>query len=365
MVMGFFKNKDNAINDETAPHKRHRVRKTMIWTVVILIALLIAGRAYLPIWLKDHVNETLNNIDGYRGSVEDIDVALYRGAYTIHGLELFKIDKNIPVPFLDIRTIDLSLQWGALFHGEIVGDVTLDRPIINFARSSTGQTAQTGVETDWTKPIKELMPLDINFVEINDGRIAYQDFSTTPKVDIFIEDMYAKVTNLRNVEDKNAALPSVLQISGKSIGGGDMRIDGKLNILKKVPDAEIKAKLEKVNLPALNDYARAFAGIDFEQGNFNLYSDLNLKNGNVTGYIKPLATDIHLIDLSEDPFTVLWESFVAAVVDIFSNQRKDQFATQIELQGTIDSPETNFWSTLRGIFRNAFVQAYTNTIKPE
>ncbi len=364
--MGFLKHKDEQHNGE-AHNKTHRhlVRKTAFWTLFVLIAVLVAGRIYLPYWVKDYVNETLNNIDGYRGSVEDIDIALYRGAYAIHGLELFKVDKNIPVPFLDIRTIDLSLQWGALFHGEVVGDVTLDRPIINFARSSTGQSAQTGVETDWTKPIKDLMPLDINFVEINSGKITYQDFSTTPKVDLFIDNMYAKVTNLRNVEDKNAALPSTMQVSGKSIGGGDMRIDGKLNILKRVPDADIQAKLEKVSMPALNDYARAFAGIDFEKGNFNLYTDVKLKDGNVSGFVKPLATDIHLIDLTEDPLTVLWESFVAAVIDIFSNQRKDQFATQIELQGNIDSPETNFWSTLRGIFRNAFVQAYSNTIKPE
>lgn len=364
--MGFLKHKDETRNAPAGPAKRrHLVRKTAFWIVLVLVAALVGGRIYLPYWVKNYVNETLNDIDGYRGSVKDIDIALYRGAYAIHGLELFKIDKNIPVPFLDIRTIDLSLQWGALFRGEVVGDVTLDRPVINFARGSTGQSAQTGVETDWTKPIKDLMPLDINFVEIDDGKVTYQDFSTTPKVDLFIDELYARVTNLRNVEDKNAALPSTMKVSGKSIGGGDLRIAGKLNILKRIPDADIQAKLEKVSLPALNDYARAFAGIDFEQGNFNLYTDVAVKDGNVTGFVKPLATDIHLIDLTEDPFSVLWESFVAAVIDIFSNQRKDQFATQIELRGTIDSPETGFWSTLRGILHNAFVKAYTNTIKPE
>jgi hypothetical protein len=52
-------------------------------------------------------------------------------------------------------------------------------------------------------------------------------------------------------------------------------------------------------------------------------------------------------------------------MEIFTNQSKDQFATQIELEGNLNNPETNFWSTLGGIFKNAFVKAFSNNIKQE
>ncbi len=352
---------------EESHRKTHCFRNTTIILIVIILVVLVTGRIMLPFWIKDYVNETLNSIPGYSGSVEDIDLSLYRGAYVIDGLKLFKKEKNIPVPFLDIQKTDLSLQWSALIRGKIVGDVTLTNPVINFAVGKTG-AVQTGTDTDWTKPIKELMPLDINWVEIKGGHVAYRNFSTRPNVDIFIKDLNAKATNLRNIEDKNNTLPSTVTARGISIGNGKLSVDGKVNILKKVPDIDLKGKLEEVSLPAMNNYARAFAGIDFSKGTLNAYSDLNIKNGQVSGFVKPLATNIELIsdgDFAADPIGVIWESIVSVVLEVFENQPKDQFGTQIDLQGTIDNPETNFWSTLGGIFRNAFVKAYSRTFDSE
>lgn len=344
----------------------HLARNILYASLFSVLVILVVGRIYLPYWAKDYVNTTLNNIDGYRGSVEGISIALYRGAYVIHDLKLYKIDKGIPSPFLDFARADLSIQWGALFKGRIVGDVTLDRPTINFAKSSSGQSAQTGVETDWTRPIKELMPLDINFVEINNGKIAYQDFSTEPNVDVYIDKMHARATNLRNINDRSEALPSDLTVRGSSIGGGNLQLDGKLNILKQIPDFDIAGKLESIDLPAMNNYARPFAGIDFEKGRLDIYTELAVKNGAISGYVKPLATEVYIIDPEPDSaIKFIWEVFVAAVADIFTNSAQDQFATQIVIEGQLDSPETNIWRTIGAIFRNAFVQAFSRTITPE
>ncbi len=352
-----------------SPHgrKRHLWRKVGFAVLIILLSMLVAARAYAPVWIKDYVNHTLDNIEGYSGSVEDIDLALYRGAYVIKELRIDKDGKDIPIPFLHFPQTDLSLQWGALFDGKIVGDVTLTKPEINFAVGRSGQTTQTGTRTDWTVPIKELMPLDINWVEIQDGTITYQDFSEREKVDLSIYNLNAKATNLRNTDNKKDALPSDLTVRGISVGKGKLAIDGKMNILRPIPDFDVTGKLESINLPALNDYARSAAAIDFESGTLNIYSDLTIKDGNITGFVKPLATDISLIDLERDanPIGVLWESIVSVVLEIFENQPKDQFATQIPLEGKISNPDTDFWATLSGILRNAFVKAYSNTVKPE
>ncbi len=58
--------------------------------MVFLLAGVIAARLYLGVWLLDYVNGVLNNIEGYKGSVESIDIDLYRGAYRIHHLKLYK-----------------------------------------------------------------------------------------------------------------------------------------------------------------------------------------------------------------------------------------------------------------------------------
>lgn len=341
------------------PHFKMRWRYVLIGFIVLLIAAAIAARLYLNIWLPQYVNQVLDSIPGYRGSISGIDIDLYRGAYKIHDLKIYKRKGNIPTPFVSIETTDLSIEWKALFHGRIVSNADLTKPIINFAVNNSGTVEQTGVEADWSKPIKDLMPIDIDVVTFRQGRLSYQDFSTNPKVNVYINNMSGEVRNLRNVEDKSIALPSTLQVRGSSIGKGHLAIDGRLNILRRIPDMDLNIKLEKVYLPALTDYSNAYASVDIREGTLNVYSEFTIKNNHVSGYVKPIATHVALIDLKKDsnPIKLFWQVVVATVVEIFTNHSKDQFATKVALEGSLDNIETSTWEAVSNIIRNAFVEA--------
>jgi hypothetical protein len=96
--------------------------------------LLIAFRIALPYILLRFVNKELQTIPGYTGHVDDIDVHLIRGAYTIKVIKLDKTGGKIPVPFFSAEAIDLSVEWSAIFHGRLVGKIIVQHPIINFAK---------------------------------------------------------------------------------------------------------------------------------------------------------------------------------------------------------------------------------------
>jgi len=341
------------------------LRKKHLWWLILalLVAAIIAVHLYLDIWLKDYVNRVLSDLNGYEGSAESIDVAFYRGAYTIHHLKLYKKNGNIPVPFLSVETVDFSVQWTALFHGRIVSNADLEKPILNFAIAPNGNAKQNGMGVDWTKPIKDLMPIDINHVTFRNGMLTYRDFSTTPKVDVYIHRMSGEVRNLRNVVDKTHPLPSTLEVDGDSIGGGRLSITGRLNILKEVPDMKLAAKLENVNLKALTDYSNAYASVDIRGGTLDVYSELNVKDNEVSGYVKPLAKGVKLIDLhkSANPIKLAWETIVTGIVEIFTNHSHDQFATKIPLSGRLDNVHTQMLPALGGIIRNAFIEAFKPT----
>ncbi len=336
--------------------RRHYLLTALL---VLLIAAGVAAHMYFNQWLLGHVNEVLSHIDGYEGSAKSIDIDLYRGAYRIHTLKIYKKSGHIPTPFLDIETVDLSLQWTALFHGRIVSDIELTKPVLNFAVNPSGTAKQTGAGIDWIKPIKALAPIDINHVIFKEGKLTYQDFSTAPKVNIYIHHMSGELSNLRNVVDRSDPLPSRLSLKGDSIGDGKLKIDGRLNILKPVPDMDIDTQLENVHLPALNDYSNAYALIDIRDGNLNVYSQLIIKDDQVSGYVKPIATNISLIDLrkSSNPAKIAWESVVSVFLTIFTNHHNDQFATKIELKGNLHNINTDTWSAIEGILHNAFVGA--------
>ena len=58
-------------------------RKTLLISLGALLVILIAFRIALPYIVLNYVNRQLTLIDGYYGHVDDIDISLYRGAYTI------------------------------------------------------------------------------------------------------------------------------------------------------------------------------------------------------------------------------------------------------------------------------------------
>ncbi len=63
------------------------IRKKKWWLIIGIpvIVLLVGCRIVLPYVLLRVVNKELNTITGYKGHVDDIDVALFRGAYIIKG----------------------------------------------------------------------------------------------------------------------------------------------------------------------------------------------------------------------------------------------------------------------------------------
>src|ERR1043166_5015606 len=141
-------------------------RKWLVVSLASLIVLLIGLRLALPYIILRYVNKELAQIDDYDGHVGDLDVALIRGAYTIQDIELNKKSGEIPVPFFSAKEIDLSVEWKALFHGAIVGELEFERPQLNYVKGPTKATTQTDIDSDWTKVVDDLMPLKINRLEL-------------------------------------------------------------------------------------------------------------------------------------------------------------------------------------------------------
>lgn len=350
---------------------RWKINRT--WRVVLIVlVVLVAFRLALPYIVTRYVNKVLHELDGYYGVVDDIDIHLYRGAYQIQGLKIYKTDGTKEIPFIDIPLIDLSVEWNALFQGAIVGEVKFQRPNLNFIAakksdnpSSPGEkpAEQSGKEVDWTEPIKKLMPLQINRLRINDGNVVFHDFSTKPKVDLFLHDLQLDAQNLNNAKDNPEKLPSRLYLQASSVGNGQLNLTMRINAMKEVPDLDMDMKFENVDMKALNDFFEAYAKVDIERGKFNLYSELMVLDGNINGYVKPIFNNLKVVDWKEDkkkPAKLVWESMVGFLTDIFKNQRKDQFATKVPMEGKISQVDTPFWPALWNIFSNAFVHAFEN-----
>lgn len=325
-----------------------------------IVLVLIAFRIYLPTLVENYVNDMLSELDGYTGSVTDIDLALYRGAYVIDSLYIYSTTQDLGKPFFATTAIDLSVHWKDLFKGKIVGEVNFLEPQLNFlATESAEDSVVAGEGVDWTKQIKDLIPISINLFTIQDGKISYVDNFSDPPVNVYLHELDFRLENIRNVEAEEVPLPSPYRLTATSLGGGQLVMEGKANLLKQVPDFDLDLKFENADLTAFNEFFKAYAWFDFERGNFSLYSEMALVDSTLDGYFKPVMTDLKVVDWRNEEegfFNKAYQTIVGGVTEVFENQREDQTASQVPISGSINNTEIGVFPAIVEVLKNAFIR---------
>ncbi len=340
-------------------------RKRYVIPIVIIITLIIF-RIVLPYLVKNYVNKVLADIPGYYGHIEHIDISLIRGAYVINNMYLNKVDAQTQVPFLDLKKSDISIEWTSLLKGKIVSEVILTEPVIIyvFEDQQKNEAAEPELE-DWSKALTGLVPIDINHLQIIKGKAAFVQVNANPNIDLNIDNIRLNATNLRNVVQTDALLPSNISATATSIGNGQVKLDGKMNLVKKIPDMDLSFSLEKANATAFNDFTKHYTGIDFSEGSFNIFSEIAIANGFLTGYVKPLLKDSKFIGKEDGFFETLWEGFVGFFKFILKNKNNNTLATKVQLQGDLNNIESKVWPVIFNVIKNGWFRAFKNTIDNE
>jgi uncharacterized protein YhdP len=345
--------------------KLSRRKKRLLIILASVLVVLIAFRIALPYILLRYVNKQLASIEGYKGHVDDIDVSLYRGAFTIEGIRLDKTSGKIPVPFFKAEEMDLSIEWRALFHGRVAAEIEVQKPVFNFVNGPTKATSQTGIGKHWTEVIDNLLPFKLNRVELKNGQVHYRDYHSSPQVDIYARQVHVLAENLSNAKHAKGSLPSTA-VATALVYNGTANVNMKIDPLSRVPLFDLNAKLTNVDLTYLNNFLRAYGNFDVERGRFSLYSEAAAKDNRISGYTKPIIKDIKVVSWKEDkkkPLKLIWESLVGAVAWILTNHKKDQIATKATFEGRLDDPDISVLSIIGQLLRNAFIQALVPSLE--
>jgi hypothetical protein len=349
-----------------APVKKRRhpwLRRFAIFFVGLLI-LLAAGRAALPHFVRYYVNRTIDQSPLYEGKIGQIEIHLWRGAYTIDDVRLLKRTGNVPVPLFAAKRVDLAVQWDALRHGKVVGRIAFENPELNFVDAGSGDSSQgqTGEGGPWLEILRDLFPFKINSAVVHNGSVHFRAFNRTPPVDVYLSSLEGSIENLKNVRDE--ATPNVATIKASALAMDQARFEMqmRLNPFSYRPSFRLAARLLGLDVAKTNEFARAYGGFDFERGFFDLVVEVNAREGQVDGYIKPLFRNISVLslrDVKEDnPLELVWETVVGVAEGTLKNAPRDQFATVIPLRGDLSAPRTGTLSAVGNVLRNAFIRAY-------
>lgn len=337
--------------------------------LVISLAALVVIRLILPFVVLHFANKSLSNMKGYYGKIKDIDLSIISGEYSVDSIYLNKVDTvtEEQTPFFSAMHIDLSIEWSAILHGSLVGEVAIESPTLLFTKDKVEPAQLRKDSSFFKKMLDDFMPLKINRFEVSDGTIRYKDEGSRPPVDIKMINAFVLAQNLRNSYDSSTVLPAEIRASA-TVYEGTIEFRMKLNPLAEAPTFDLNTELKNTNLVELNDFFQAYAKVDVNKGTFGLYAEAAAKDGKFAGYIKPLIKDLDILgkeDRDDNILRKLWEGFAGSVGQIFKNQPQDQVATKIPFAGNIDAPNTNLWYAILHILRNAFVQALQPAIDNE
>lgn len=349
--------------DETnqpAPDKKRKKRRKLR-ILVITLGILIIIRLCLPYIILHVLNDKLSKLDGYYGHVEDVDLAIYRGAYVVKDIYLDKVDKDKKdtTDFFSTPEIDISVQWHALFEGKIVGEIEFEKPIIKYTLNKTVGKEVEKDSTDLLQLVKDLLPIRINRFAVNKGQIHYVDLSKQPVLDIPMTEVDIEAQNLTNESDPTVLLPATIDMKSK-LYDGLFSAKVKLDPLNKIPTFDMNATLTKTNLVYLNPFFTAYANFDLKQGSMSMYTEFAAKDNKFAGYVKPLITDLDIVQFEKEeggPVQIAWEALIGSAAEIFQNQKKDQFGTKLPIEGSFTKPDIGIFEAIWAVLGNAFISA--------
>jgi hypothetical protein len=338
-----------------------RASQTAKWMVIGVVVVLVSARLLLAFGVERYVNRQLNRAQDYGGRIGNVHIQLWRGRYRIDQVAIFKRSGAVRVPLFAADQLFLSVEWRELFHGSLVGKIRMVRPRLNFETGPTAEQTQTGKGESWNEMLESLFPFKLNRLQIDDGQIRFQNQYSTPPVDMFLNHCFVVATNLSNSREIKNELPAGVLARGTSVGGGGLDLQIQLDPLAAAPTYQVTAQLTNVNLPALNDFLKAYGKFDVERGDFALFLSMASKEGNYDGYAKVFFKGLHVFawekERKKNALEIFWQAIVGTLTAAFKNQPHDYLAARIPISGSYGEEKIGTWTAIGSLLRNAFIKA--------
>lgn len=343
---------------------RKPIRMLLALAGVALI--LVAGRLALVDYLKEGVNARLMALPNYDGHIEDLDVALLRGAYRIEGVTITKQGVTSGPPFFHGDRIDFSVEWKSLLRGRLVAECELFNPKLNLLRAESAGASQLGEGVSWGGVLENSFPFRFNTVRVHGGTITFRAPAIRAEDALKATSVNGEITNMTNVVPAGKDAFASFKATAVVLGDGSASVEGSANPWAKTPTFDVNLTVKNVKLPKVNPWLREYIKADAEQGDFELYTELAAADGKFKGYAKPIMRNVDIYRSGEPepiPFKRIWEGLVDFAANVFEDEDTGQVAARIPFSGTIKDPDADLLETIVSVLHNAFVSAFARSLE--
>lgn len=200
--------------------------------------------------------------------------------------------------------------------------------------------------------------LRVDQLDIVNSTFTFENRAKDPAYRVFLTEADMTLTNLSN---QGAEGTAIAKVKGRFMGTGRTAANVAFRPEQRGPDFDLNLRIENAEMPAMNDLLRAYGDFDVVGGKFSLYSELSIRNGFASGYLKPLFKDVEVYDSDQDrdkPLSrKMYEALIGGLAKLLKNRQRGEVATKAVISGPTDSPEVSTWEVVLRLIQNAFFKA--------
>jgi hypothetical protein len=199
--------------------------------------------------------------------------------------------------------------------------------------------------------------LKVNDTQITNGTVAYRDEAAAPAYRLYIGALNLRFSDLSNQPDQGI---SVLTLGGLFMGSGKTSVSGDFRPRQHGPDFDLNCAIENAQLASMNEMFRRYGRIKVQSGYISVYSQATVRGGYISGYVKPLITDLNVHTAQHiNGKSVLHKAYqfaVSGAAKLLRNPSTKTVATKIDLSGKLENPNIGTFQALIQLARNAFIK---------
>jgi hypothetical protein len=305
-------------------------------------------------------------IDGHANFLEEPFPGA-RAKYTIQNVPLSAFDP-------EIRQVNVAVSGGKLASDGLleyspkvtrveVNNATVDKVALGYLHAPSTKQAEANRLEATGKQIKKqnnrpAVDITVREFDLTNSSFSFTDQTMNPAYRIFFSDGNLAVKNLSNHQNQG---PADVIVRGKFMGTGDTSLSGNFLASQHGPALDLNLAIQNTDLPSMNDLLRAYGRFDIAAGQFSVFSEIKIRDGDITGYVKPMFSNLQVYNYQKDKGTGVLhqakELMIGGAAHLFKNHSTEKVASEVDLKGKLTSPDVSTWQAFVQVLHNAFIQA--------
>lgn len=335
-------------------------RKSALILFLFVLAAVLGMASFalrvLPKILTHRINGRLRAVSGYDGGVERVRLKWAKPRLILHQFHLNKRDATPPGVFLSADQISIGFSWSALLRGNLVLDVTLEKPriVCLMRQRGIGEPLKYGL---WQEFFAPRVPFRMDRVTINDGILRFQNDQSIPPIDVTFDEVTLTADNLANRESMVLPKTTLIKGCGRLMDHAPVRLSVEMEPFKKHSTFRLKGEVKDFNLVFLNEVLRHYTGLELKKGSLTMGGEFTVRDGEFNGRVHRRIEGLIVRSRHRGFINGMKEIYFQAWID----RREDTITGRIEndfrLSGPLGYMDQDAFLAAVWVAKSAFLQS--------